>query len=261
MNNIKLLTEFYDNFYFENECPYYNSCKTHCNFQLNFYRGRVGKNYGKGIPKILVIGKEPVFPKDYNGEKIKFEVKEPVTMAEAGYNDHYLRTFYTIAKLLDVSDMPKSYLKNDIGQEKYEYLRHCFAFTNFYKCVFSDSIKHTDKDTSKIMEANCTEILIKEIEYLKPDIVIFQGKNHETFWEKKTKCEEIEHKDIIVQSKSRKCNYNQGLYFVKSENHAFYVIDSYHPTSRGIWVNNDVHTYFLQLLEQARIGCKKISLK
>lgn len=257
MSNIKLLTAFYDDFYLKKECPYYKSCKTNSKYELSFYRGRVGKDYGKGIPKILVIGKEPVFPKGYIGEKIIFQVKEPVTMAEAEYNDHYLRTFYTIAKLLDVDDMPKTYLKNDVGQEKYEYLRHKFAFTNFYKCVFSDSIKHTDKKTTKLMEKNCTEILIKEIECLKPDIVIFQGKNHKTFWEKKITCKEIEHQDIIVQSKSRKCRYNQGLYFAKSENHAFYVIDSYHPTSRGIWVNNDVNEYFLRLLEQARTCYEK----
>lgn len=182
---INQLNEMYNEVYPNGVRLHYDKCKNECKYLLNFYRCRVGKDYGKQKIKILVVGKEPVFPKPYTGEKITYRVEEPCTMKDAGYNNHYLRTFYTVARLLMTNDeQPKSFYKNDMVAEKYENLRHCFAMTNYYKCVFTDDPGRSDKKTTKAMEKNCFEVLLKEISVLKPDVVILQGKGHATFWKK-----------------------------------------------------------------------------
>lgn len=259
MDYIKELNEFYDNIYVNGVCPYYEECKTDCKYSLNFYRCRVGKDYGKDIPKILVVGKEPVFPNPYNGEEITYQVEEPCTMEGAGYNDHYLRTFYTVARLiLSDDELPKSYLKNDMAFEKYENLRHCFAMTNYYKCVFTNDPKRSDKETSTEMERNCADILIKEIDMLKPDIVIMQGKGHPTFWDKKIKY----NKDVIplkatIKYDKKTCKYEQGLYPAETTAHKFHIIDAYHPTSHGIWQKEEVLNSFIKLLQEALLQYNK----
>lgn len=247
------LNEMYDEIYRGGVCSSYEECKSDCKYSLNFYRARIGKKYGQNIPKILIVGKEAVFPKDYNGEKVSFKVEELCTMKDAGYNDHYLRTFYSVAKLLlDDSEMPKSYLKSDMVMEKYEELRHCFAMTNYYKCVFTDDTKRSDKNTSEKMEKNCAEILLKEIEILKPDIVILQGKNHVTFWDKLEWEVVGTPQTTNIQCEKGTRSYNQGLYCAKLNEHKFYLIDSYHPTSHGIWANEKVFCAFNDILQKAR---------
>lgn len=250
---VSKLNEMYNEIYCNGICSSYEYCKKDCKYSLNFYRCRVGKDYGKNIPKILIVGKEPVFPKSYNNEKIIYQVEEPYTMKDAGYNDHYLCTFYTVARLLLSDDkLPKSYLKDDMAFERYEKLRHCFAMTNYYKCVFTNDSKRSGKGTSKEMEQNCADILIKEIDTLKPDIVIIQGKNHPTFWGN------IEYRLVndvdspvftTVSYKNKTCQSEQGLYYAETSNHGFYVIDSYHPTQQGgFWKNTDIHKVFCDLL-------------
>ena len=254
---IKELTEFYDEIYKDGICPSYHSCKRACEHSLNFYRGRIGEKYGRNIPKIFVVGQEPVFPKNYSGKEIVFNVEEPCTMSDAEYNDHYLRTFYTVAKLLlSEENIPKSYFIKDMADEKYEELRHSFFMTNYYKCVFTDDIKRSNKNPSTEMEKNCAGILIKEINKLKPDIVIIQGKNHKTFWKN------ISYKvvdgpvvDVVRYNESSK-KYEQGLYIAETKSHCFYIIDSYHPTSHGIWTNEKVFATFNNLLNKA-LQCEK----
>lgn len=82
--DIQSLTKFYDRLYSDGKCSHYQECSKECKFQLNFYRGRIGSHYGEGIPKIFIVGREPVFPKNYNGEKISYSVTEPCTLADAG---------------------------------------------------------------------------------------------------------------------------------------------------------------------------------
>ena len=248
---INKLNEMYEETYPNGVCLYYNKCKSKCKYSLNFYRCRVGKDYGKQKIKILVVGKEPVFPKNYTGEKITYQVDEPCTMNDAGYNNHYLRTFYTVARLLLCNDdLPKSFYKNDMSSEKYESLRHCFAMTNYYKCVFTDNTDRSNKETSEIMEKNCSEILKREISVLKPDIVIIQGKGHSTFWEKFNN-KAIEQLFSTVKYEKKSCTYEQGLYSAEIDNHKFYIIDGYHPTSHGIWEKAEVFENFTILLQKA----------
>lgn len=256
---VSKLNEMYNEIYCNGICSSYEYCKKDCKYSLNFYRCRVGKDYGKNIPKILIVGKEPVFPKSYNNEKITYQVEEPCTMKDAGYNDHYLRTFYTVARLLLSDDkLPKSYRKDDMAFERYEELRHCFAMTNYYKCVFTDDPKRSGKETSEEMERNCADILTKEIDALKPNIVIIQGKGHPTFWDKKIKYD----KDVIplkatIKYDKKTCKYEQGLYPAETTTHKFHIIDAYHPTSHGIWQKEEVFNSFIKLLQEALLQYNK----
>ena len=247
---INQLNEMYNEVYPNGVCLHYDKCKNECKYLLNFYRCRVGKDYGKQKIKILVVGKEPVFPKPYTGEKITYRVEEPCTMKDAGYNNHYLRTFYTVARLLMTNDeQPKSFYKNDMVAEKYENLRHCFAMTNYYKCVFTDDPGRSDKKTTKAMEKNCFEVLLKEISVLKPDVVILQGKGHATFW-KKFNAQAMERFLTTVKYEKKCSTYEQGVYPAEIENHKFYIVDAYHPTSHGIWEKAEVFDKFTVLLQK-----------
>ena len=159
-------------------CPHFEECSGSMepNNKLKFYRTRIGSKYDEEQIKILVVGQEDV------GEGKKYTCCEPCTMADAGYNPHYLKTFYTVAQvLLTIDELPNDYTK-DIRQEKFEELRHRFAITNYYKCAFSNNDNNSRVAHSSVMEKNCSNHLIEEIKMLKPDIVILQGKSHKTFW-------------------------------------------------------------------------------
>lgn len=253
--DIQSLTKFYDRLYSDGKCSHYQECSKECKFQLNFYRGRIGSHYGEGIPKIFIVGREPVFPKNYNGEKISYSVTEPCTLADAGYNDHYLRTFYTVAQLTMKDNLPKSYQKNDMID--YENVRHNFFFTNFFKCVFTDTPDRTNKSESPFMCQNCGKILLKEIELLKPDIVILQGKAYGKIWDLIDwhKDEPLVISEAEVHYPNRTCKYQQGLYKAElknpHQNHSFLIIDSYHPTSHGIWTTKEVFEDFNLIIKEA----------
>lgn len=212
------------------KCPHFEECSGSMepNNKLKFYRTRIGSKYDEEQIKILVVGQEDV------GEGKKYTCCEPCTMEEAGYNPHYLKTFYSVAQiLLDDKDLPKGYNKDDMSQSKYENLRHSFSLTNYYKCVFSDSTNNSGVNHSKAMEKYCSEHLIKEIEMLKPDILILQGKGHPTFWKriKNSEVEKAERKSSINNK-----NYKLRLYEAIINDKRTYIVDSYHPTARGnIW--------------------------
>ena len=233
----------------ENKCPYYDECSNSmsCKNKLKFYRTRIGPNYDNEPIKIMVVGQE-----DVGGAK-EYTCCEPCTMEEAGYNPHYLRTFYSVAQiLLNDNDVPEGFSKKHMSQSKFEDLRHSFALTNYYKCVFSDNANNSNISHSKIMERNCSENLIKEIEILEPDILIMQGKRHKTFWNN-INYEEVPNtqKTICINNK----NYEIGLYKTTINGKTTYIVDSYHPTSRGIWKNKDMLKHFIMLLKTAKELC------
>ena len=95
------------------KCPHFEECSGSMepNNKLKFYRTRIGSKYDEEQIKILVVGQEDV------GEGKKYTCCEPCTMEEAGYNPHYLKTFYSVAQiLLDDKDLPKGYNKDDMSQ-------------------------------------------------------------------------------------------------------------------------------------------------
>lgn len=242
-----LLTEsLYKN---DNKCPYYDECSNSmsCKNKLKFYRTRIGSNYDNEQIKIMVVGQEDV------GEGKEYSCCEPCTMEEAGYNPHYLRTFYTVAQiLLDSQDLPKDFSKKYMSQSKFEDLRHSFALTNYYKCAFSDDNKNSNVHHSKTMEKYCSKHLLQEIEILKPDIVIIQGKNHKNFW-KNINYSEVSQTTKKISIGNKK--YEIGLYQATINNNTLFVVDSYHPTS-WIWAKDEMLEYFVQLLKKSKELCQ-----
>lgn len=243
--NDLLTQKLYNN---NNKCPYFDECNNSmsCENKSRFYRTRIGSNYNNEPTRILVVGQEDV------GEGKQYSCCEPCTMEEAGYNPHYLRTFYSVAHILLNDELPKDYSKQNMCYPQFEELRHSFALTNYYKCVFSDNAHNSNISHSKIMERNCSENLIKEIEILKPDILIMQGKNHKTFWNN-INYEGVPNtlKTILINNK----NYEIGLYKTTINGKTTYIVDSYHPTSRGIWENEDMLKHFIMLLKTAKRLC------
>ena len=229
------------------KCPHFEECSGSMepNNKLKFYRTRIGSKYDEEQIKILVVGQEDV------GEGKKYTCCEPCTMEEAGYNPHYLKTFYTVAQiLLTIDELPNDYTK-DIRQEKFEELRHRFAITNYYKCVFSNNDNNSRVAHSSVMEKNCSNHLIEEIKMLKPDIVILQGKSHKTFWN------QIEYTEVEKTKRIFSINnndYELGLYEAIINDKKTYIVDSYHPTTRGnIW--GKTSEYLAELLRMAKELC------
>lgn len=223
-------------------CEYLECCQKgfECENPMCFYRLRVGAKYDEAKIKILIVGQEDVKPAD--GSVKNYKVCEPATLKDAGYNKHFLRTYYTVAQLLLENNIPIGYRKEDL--KDYEKLRHYFAQTNYYKCVFSDTTKRTDKKHTKQMKKNCSQKLIEEIKLIKPDVVILQGKDHATFWESVKPDSEIPEKIVKNGNKS----YKQGLYSTNIFGKTTYIVDSYHPTSRRIWDREDVLNGFIEIL-------------
>lgn len=235
----------------ENKCPYYDECSNSmsCKNKLKFYRTRIGSNYDNEPIKIMVVGQE-----DVGGAK-EYTCCEPCTMEEAGYNPHYLRTFYSVAQiLLNDNDSPEGFSKKHMSQSKFEDLRHSFALTNYYKCVFSDDNKNSGVKHSKIMEKYCSKNLLCEIDMLKPDIVIVQGKDHENFWN------HINYSTVLtitinIPTKNKENNtFEIGLYKATINNNTFFVIDSYHP-SHWVWKKDEMLEYFIKLLKKSKELC------
>lgn len=94
--------------------------------------------------------------------------------------------------------------------------------------------------------------MIKEIEMLKPDILIIQGKGHPTFWK------QIDYNEVGETKRTfsiNNKNYELGLYETKINDKKTYIIDSCHPTARGnIW--NKTSEYLVELLRMAKELCK-----
>ena len=183
---------------------------------------KVGCEYKKQDVQVLIIGQEQPKVREEN-------FSPPSTTAT---NQHWKRTLLTIAKCLgkDYSDLEKLENSKDMT-ELYEYAKK-FAFTNIYKCGFSkdgkwsgSSVKH-----NTFMAKNCSQLFLKEIEILKPDLIIKQGKWNsdciEGIFEKNGKGTQIKFE-----------NQNMNISLYKYENYYFdkplYVIYAYHPTCKN----------------------------
>ncbi len=247
MKNVELKRDLelaYSKFYDQDptRCRYENSCGAGLPpKQLKCYKARVGECYEKEKLKILFVGREPVCSNECDRE---FLIEPPCSLKEAN-NFHWVRTFYTAANLLlESSDLPKDYSKETMCNPKYEELKNRFAFTNYYKCVFSENNKNSGKKVSRAMHENCCRILCEEIKVLKPNLVVFQGK----YTWKGIEYKEI--KEICAEQGEKR--YCQGLYECRIGDFSFHALETYHPTSHGIWTNEAVQKNFKILLNEAK---------
>lgn len=224
----------YAKHYCSGECVNYPQCKKGLvDDGLLFNCAKLGKHYGDGTyRKVLVVGKEPVT------ENRAITPTEPLEKAD---NQHYRRTLYTLASILDKA--PKSDALSDL--KNYEELLDYFCLTNYFKCSFTETAKENDEkkakkrsgvEVSKAMKRECWNILMDEIDELKPEIIIIQGTSYSNaFWRK---IEERYGKNTL-----RKLEYKKGYEQLTKHNNGpdgspLYVVWAYHPTARAPYTWN-----------------------
>lgn len=248
------LEKAYSEFYCEagGQCKFLAECQKGLPNQLiGNHKAQVGDDYATTYPKILVVGMEPVCSKDDSKECRVEHIVEHVCSLKDACNPHWIRTFYTIVRILgEAEQQPAQYAydKVTMQNQKYESFGQKFAFTNYFKCVFSEKIQRSQKPHSSAMRQNCANLLLREIEILEPDLVILQGKFGKCFWNK-IKWENVEERRTRVKGRT----FTQGLYkCYLNDTRPFLCLAAYHPTSRGIWTCKEVHDDFLYLLQKAR---------
>ena len=231
----KELKAIYDELF--DKCKTCNACNTDELIKksekhyLYSYAAKVGSNYDNSPLKILVIGQEQ--PK--NRESV---FSSP---SDTAANPHWERTLLTIAKCLKYDDNNTlNSLEESKDMTKLYKLTTDFAFTNIYKCAFSkdgnwsgSSVIHNNN-----MAKECSKLFLKELDILKPDLIIKQGK-----WNS----DEIE--KGINKNDNKKIYKNKDINISLYKYNYFpdkplYVIYSYHPTCRNPnWHNHKYALY------------------
>lgn len=231
---VEQLKGVYAKYYCSGECVNYPQCKKGLvDDGLLFNCAKLGAHYAESSnPRVLVIGKEPVTENR--------EITQTASLEKAN-NDHYRRTLYTLATIL--IEQPKSDALADL--EDYKDLLSYFCLTNYFKCSFTET--KTEKDekkatkrsgikVSKEMKKECWNILMDEINALKPEIIIIQGTSYSNaFWRK---IEERYGKNTL-----RKQEYKRGYEQLTKHNNGpdgspLYIVWAYHPTARAPYTWN-----------------------
>lgn len=186
------------------------------------YAVHIGEKYDEGKYKVLCVGKEGT--DDHKTVENTISISDPQIRHD---NVHYLGTIYTLALL--EGENPQSTKYSDL--EKYKDIHKQFCLTNYFKCAFTEENEKEDKvrglSVNSSMKSECFKILLKEIEILKPNLVIIQGKfTTDPFW----KALEKEHKAKILY-KNAESNPDISLYKYTLKSRAFCVLWSYHPAS------------------------------
>lgn len=223
-----LLNDVYKRYFCSSQCVYYSECKKEqLDDGLFFNRAKLGRKYGE-IRRILVVGKEAVAESQ--------EITQTASLDEAN-NDHYRRTLYTLATILE--SQPKSDALVDL--KDYEKLLDYICLTNYFKCSFTETeteedVKYAKKRSgvkaSKKMKTNCWRILIDEINALKPEIIIIQGRSYsDAFW--KEICKEKYFGENKFPENGFKCGYEQLTKHKYQNGDPMYIVWAYHPTARA----------------------------
>ena len=187
----------------------------------------------------MFVGKEGA-----NDQDGPFTINEPGDLNDVRDNNiHYFGTIYTAAYLLS-GEKPSCETINKLSLMNYNKYRHNFCLTNYFKCAFKKEEqegKYHDIGTNLQMKKNCAKILLKEINILKPDIIVFQGKfSHASFYNKKeglaSKYDYVE--EEYFKNDELKCNISVSFYKRREDQSMFCVIWSYHPCAHGQkWFN------------------------
>lgn len=194
----------------------------------------LGCAYGNnGNPKIMFVGKEGV--SDCGGATAS-SLYEPIAIENASPDNwHFICTIYTAALLLSKTDQLS---EEEISFDKmrlFSELRHDFCLTNYYKCAFKtaeQADKHHNVRTSKEMQKHCAKILIDEVQAIRPDIIVMQGKDyHSSFWNRNGL---LSFSNVCWEIKPEKSvNISVTKYVRSSDQSIFYVLWSYHPCAHG----------------------------
>ena len=187
---------------------------------LYSYAAKVGENYEDQKIKVLVIGQEQP-----NEREDKFSPP-----SNEAHNHHWKRTLLTIAKCLKYDDNNiLNTLEENKDMTELHKLASDFAFTNIYKCAFSKDDKWSGSSVmhSKSMANECSQLFLKELDVLKPDLIIKQGK-----WNSDQIEKAISNDGSIKLYKNKAINISLYKYNYFS-NKPLYVIYAYHPTCQN----------------------------
>lgn len=239
------LNDMYDYLYSNNgKCNCFDSCKAE-NTCVKFYSDRVkiGTLYGEKYPKILFAGLEGVYDgPDYQVPAINLQ-SHPSLDAR---NEHYRGVRYTLSYILSAFDnIPKPHSAKLCDLDKPEYIEHLryYCLTNIYKCAFA--LQRSKLPHSKSMMINCPAIFIKEIELLRPEVVVIQAKKDVPHQLWKLLCEKY-NVDINPARIDKQNGYTSCYQMYYENQKPFFVLWTYHgngfPFAKrrgGIFVNNE----------------------
>jgi len=252
---INELNKMYDSEFYTSRngyCKYYDECKKGINAINKFYSDRVkiGEKYGinNDFPKILFVGLEGVHSSDICNQKInEIDINSDGSKPSlSASNNHYRGVRYVNSYILSGlknNTKPKDAKIETLNAPEYiDYLKH-ICLSNIYKCAFSE--KKSGLPHSAGMKCHCEEILLREIEILKPDLLVIQIVSNlpNNFWkEMQKRFGEDEVK--LIKSSDRKDN--TSVYKMKySDGKTFYCLWTYHGNGRpckngkgGVFVNN-----------------------
>lgn len=233
---VKQLNEMYDEIYCNescgNCCEHWEKCKPNDpNEPVKFYfdRVKVGKEYGTIYPKVLFAGLEGKYG-DVANYRVQ-EISEPDLVAD---NYHYNGVRYVLSYLLSKlfnKTPPKDATKTELFQNDFiEHLKH-YCLTNIYKCAFGKSSKSRGLTHTVEMQNECYKIFLKEIDILRPDIVVVQivSNRPKNLWKSMVKT--YGNKEELLKSADRKANTSTyRLYYDNGT--PFYCIWTYHGSGR-----------------------------
>lgn len=252
---INELNKMYDSEFYTSRngyCKYYDECKKGINAINKFYSDRVkiGEKYGinNDFPKILFVGLEGVHSSDICNQKInEIDINSDGSKPSlSASNNHYRGVRYVNSYILSGlknNTKPKDAKIETLNAPEYiDYLKH-ICLSNIYKCAFSE--KKSGLPHSAGMKCHCEEILLREIEILKPDLLVIQIVSNlpNNFWkEMQKRFGEDEVK--LIKSSDRKDN--TSVYkMTYSDGKTFYCLWTYHGNGRpckngkgGVFVNN-----------------------
>lgn len=170
------LNKMYDDIYCNkehgNRCIHWEKCKPDEPVKFCFDRVKVGKEYGTIYPKILFSGLE-----GKHGSIADYRIPEIAQPGLDADNSHYMGVRYVLSYLLSgISGKPQPLNADKTvlsAADFVEHLKH-YALTNLYKCAFGKPEKSRNLTHTPQMQRECYKIFLKEIDILKPDIIVIQ---------------------------------------------------------------------------------------
>ena len=248
---VSKLNKMYDDYYCKDQgyCKYFEECRKGRKkvFAPQFYsdRVKVGAEYGIDSPRIVFVGLEGVhadgtlqIPEiDINDEWSRPSLVET--------NNHYRGVRYVLSYLMCGilgKDKPENATVKALDGDQVYLNKYCL--TNIFKCAFGEGrsgLPHT-----KSMQEHCPELFKKEMEILRPDILVIQVvTNRPSFLSIEKMKENFGKRDVqnvaTVPRNPNTAAYK--LYF--DDGKSFYCIWTYHgnggPYTQkegGVFVNN-----------------------
>lgn len=217
--------------------------------QLFNYAARLVDGYGENNSKrLLVVGLEIAGNRKESVDNLELVDKVNV-------NTHWFATMLTVIKFYYNFDNAKMKQLEKSKEELLELYNNIvknklnFAFTDYLKCGLSNDKEKMQKNVTrfKCMFENCAVLMAKEIQILKPDLIVFQ--NIDIFDYLNANCNNIikkednpiyekdlyKDKNENIEMKLWECKLlNENSNFIKK----FYSIESYFPRSTFLSTNN-----------------------